>query len=96
MLQLNGGQRYSFGVFATMIASIAFTTTFAGCNEKQIATPPPVVVTDTTHKDTTITVQTTAFNYMALGDSYTIGQNVTEAARYPVQTAAMLMRKQLP
>lgn len=29
--------------------------------------------------------------YMALGDSYTIGQNVTEPARYPVQAATMLI-----
>ena len=90
MLQLNGGQRYSFGVFATVIALIAFTSTFAGCKEKQIAMPAPVViVTDTTHKDTT-TAPSAGYTYMALGDSYTIGQNVTEPARYPVQAAAML------
>ncbi len=94
MLQLNGGQRYSFAGFATAIALIAFTTTFAGCKDKQIAMPIPVVIiTDTTHKDTVITVQTTAYNYMALGDSYTIGQNVTEEARFPMQTAAILNTK---
>lgn len=100
MLQLNGGQRYSFGLFATAIAVIAFTSTVAGCKEKQISLPqlpppPIVIVTDTTHKDTTIAT-TTALNYMALGDSYTIGQNVTEEARFPMQTAAILNTKTIP
>ena len=33
---------------------------------------------------------TTAKTYLALGDSYTIGQSVTETERYPVQTTALL------
>jgi lysophospholipase L1-like esterase len=32
----------------------------------------------------------TGFTYLALGDSYTIGQNVPESDRYPVQVVKML------
>jgi len=39
--------------------------------------------------DTTLN-QHSAKNYLALGDSYTIGQSVTERDRYPVQAAKLL------
>jgi len=42
-------------------------------------TPPPPA--DTTHK-----------RYLALGDSYTIGQSVAENERFPAQAAALLLR----
>ena len=41
-------------------------------------TPPPVI--DTTQNKT----------YLALGDSYTIGQSVDSSSRFPAQTAAWL------
>jgi hypothetical protein len=80
-----GGQRYSFGLFALVIALIAFYTTVAGCAKKEISIPIPAIAADTTD---TITVA--GLTYMALGDSYTIGQNVDEDVRYPVQAAGML------
>jgi hypothetical protein len=47
------------------------------CGKKDSYTPapagPPVIIT-------------TAKNFLALGDSYTIGQSVPEADRFPVQT----------
>ena len=51
---------------------------FCACTEKQDEMPtPPIIIGD----DEMPTFQ----NYLALGDSYTIGQNVTEAERFPVQ-----------
>lgn len=41
--------------------------------------PPPIFPADPTAK-----------TYLALGDSYTIGQSVTEAERFPNQTAGLL------
>jgi lysophospholipase L1-like esterase len=53
-----------------------------GCNKKQPATGgvilPPTVLKK---------------SYLALGDSYTIGQGVTAADRFPAQTAAWLLQK---
>jgi lysophospholipase L1-like esterase len=34
------------------------------------------------------------FTYLALGDSYTIGEGVEESGRYPNQTVALLKRKE--
>lgn len=88
ILQLNGRQRYSFALFAIVIACIAFPTSFAGCSGKEMNAPPPVSVTDTTRRDSIASAD--GITYLALGDSYTIGQNVVEAARYPIQAAAIL------
>ena len=49
---------------------------------------------DSTLTDTTTTIDTTAnvgdFTYLALGDSYTIGESVNEDERFPAQTIALL------
>lgn len=52
---------------------------------------PPVSTVDTT------TTSDTSFQrtYLALGDSYTIGQSVMENQRFPVQTVAMLRNVQV-
>jgi lysophospholipase L1-like esterase len=47
------------------------------------------VVTDTTH-NTTTPADTSALTWLALGDSYTIGQSVDSSQRYPAQTAILL------
>jgi lysophospholipase L1-like esterase len=53
----------------------------------------------TTMTDTTTTTDTTAdtgdFTWLALGDSYTIGQSVNEAERYPAQTVSLLKNDNL-
>jgi len=49
--------------------------------------PPPIVdTTDTTGPADTLIKRT----YLALGDSYTIGQSVAVSERFPVQTVTML------
>ena len=57
---------------------------------KENPTPPsnpdPVVPTDTTSTE----VPTIGFNYLALGDSYTIGQNVSFDKNFPNQLAQKL------
>ncbi len=56
------------------------------CNKKQSAvTPRPYVPPEIPP-----VLSSPAKTYLALGDSYTIGQSVAEAARFPNQTAAWL------
>jgi lysophospholipase L1-like esterase len=50
-------------------------------------------MTDTTTTDTT--ADTGDFTWLALGDSYTIGQSVNEAERYPAQTVSLLKKDNL-
>lgn len=51
----------------------------------------PSQTTITTGNDTT----TTALHYLALGDSYTIGQSVQESERFPAQTVKFLSNPNL-
>jgi lysophospholipase L1-like esterase len=60
------------------IFSISFL--LLGCGKKNSYTPPPVSPPVVTAK-----------KYLALGDSYTIGQNVPETDRFPVQTKKWLV-----
>ncbi|HLK27524.1 MAG TPA: GDSL-type esterase/lipase family protein [Puia sp.] len=53
---------------------------------KSNASQMPFQTPDTT----TVKTDTTTKTYLALGDSYTIGQSVPENDRYPVQTVQML------
>lgn len=46
-------------------------------------------------QDTTFVSDSAAKSYLALGDSYTIGQSVDSAERYPAQTAAILRSMQI-
>lgn len=50
-------------------------------------------MTDTTYIDTIPHVGD--YTWLALGDSYTIGQSVSEAERFPAQTAALLQTDSL-
>ncbi len=72
------------------------------CGKSDTITPGPIVppVTDTIpiidttlHTDTTHVPDTTAkheYSFLALGDSYTIGQSVASYERFPAQTVQLL------
>lgn len=56
----------------------------ASCSKKtELTTPAPIT-------DSTINNSDTGLSFLALGDSYTIGQSVPASDRFPVQAAAML------
>lgn len=52
---------------------------------------PPVVTPPVTNPTTPVTPVTGAIKYLALGDSYTIGQSVCETCRFPEQLKSGLM-----
>ncbi len=83
-MHLNGRQRYSFGLFGVLLAMAAFSVTFAGCaKSRSIGYSPSGTVVVPTDSATIV-------KYLALGDSYTIGQSVPESGRFPVQLAEKL------
>lgn len=61
-----------------------------GCTKKVIMTETPTV-TPITQPPTTAVYK----SYLALGDSYTIGQSVDSADRFPAQTAAILKQQNI-
>ncbi|MFT4760287.1 MAG: acyl-CoA thioesterase-1 [Paraglaciecola sp.] len=66
------------------ILIFAFILTFVACrksDEPMVQTPPP---------STPAVVTTKTVSYLALGDSYTIGQSVNEPDRFPVQFITQL------
>ena len=69
-----------------------FTLVFVFQNCKKDDTPSVNPVETPIKKDTTpiVSPDTTSLRYLALGDSYTIGQSVDESLRYPVQLSAAL------
>jgi lysophospholipase L1-like esterase len=69
-----------------LLCSIFLTiAAFAGCTKKQQAP----AVTYMTHKDTTAKA-TGTLTYLALGDSYTIGEAVPQAGSFPYQLVVKL------
>jgi len=56
--------------------------------EEPVVEPSDTMVTDTTMVDTTVAV---SYTYLALGDSYTIGQSVPEEMRWPNQLRDTLL-----
>jgi len=61
------------------ISILAATYLLLACKKQPGAKPAPSQVTGGNYK-----------TYLALGDSYTIGQSVTEAERFPAQTVSLL------
>lgn len=55
-----------------------------------VVTPPTTPVPTTPTPTTPTTPISTTINYLALGDSYTIGQSVCETCRYPEQLKSSL------
>lgn len=84
MLQLNGLQRYSFGLFIIAFLLLVFSTSFAGCHKKeQFSAYSPTTLMDTNRNYQ-------RFSYLALGDRYTIGRWVPEECRFPLQAVSRL------
>jgi hypothetical protein len=71
------------GIFLMMI-SLAVLVIASGCSKEDPFYRAPVVPVDTTLRPKT---------YLALGDSYTIGQSVSEEQRFPYHTVRQLIDK---
>lgn len=75
---------FFIGLFSLFILVVS-------CRKKEVTLPPVADTTVQIRDTTTITTDTAAaVSYLALGDSYTIGQSVDPALRFPAQTAALL------
>jgi hypothetical protein len=61
-----------------------FGSVILACTKKDTGINPTVNVVTPTPSDTSL------IRYLALGDSYTIGQSVAEAERFPVQVVDLL------
>ncbi len=57
-------------------------TTLSGCTKKEANNGIPVI-TNMTNNDITVKASDSTFTYLALGDSYTIGQSVPADQSYP-------------
>lgn len=85
---MKGQQRYLFGLFSAVVIPLLFTSFIAGCTKREPRqfnppyNPPPVLVP--------IVPGAPPRTFLALGDSYTIGEGVTLGERFPHQTAALL------
>jgi lysophospholipase L1-like esterase len=72
-----------------LLYSIILTiTALSGCVKKSVETTPNVTMNKPVTSD--------SLNYLALGDSYTIGEAVTQNDSYPYQLAGLLKTDSLP
>jgi lysophospholipase L1-like esterase len=68
---------------------LLFFTAFTGCTKKGADNTPPAIAI--MNKDTTVRVDdNNTWSYLALGDSYTIGESVPADQSYPNQLASQL------
>jgi lysophospholipase L1-like esterase len=71
-----------------LLCSIILTiAAFAGCTKKHADVAPNIVMTS---KDTTKTIAADSVTYLALGDSYTVGEAVPQDESFPYQLRAKL------
>ena len=78
---------YFHGILAILLAITACTKTGGDSSLME-----PVYIPQPGNINPPDTTQT----YLALGDSYTIGQSVPEQARFPAQTVALLRQSNIP
>ena len=82
------------------VVLIFLFTIIISCRKKDVMQPvviQPSADTITQVTDTAGTKATAAARtYLALGDSYTIGQSVDSSDRFPAQTAALLAKQDIP
>lgn len=67
-------------------------TALSSCAKKRVDTP----VTTNMTKDTAVAVAADSLSYLALGDSYTIGEAVSADQSYPYQLAAQMALQKHP
>ena len=67
-----------------LILSIIFLSLISCTKKTDNSLPQPPISVDTIHK-----------TYLALGDSYTIGESVSESERFPVQTVKLLRQQNI-
>lgn len=79
-----------FKQVVTVIFSIFLLSCTAEETSSETAVTPPVVIPPTTPAPTMPIA--TSVNYLALGDSYTIGQSVCETCRFPEQLKMSLSK----
>jgi lysophospholipase L1-like esterase len=70
-------------------------TTFTGCTKKEGNNSAPAI-TNMNNNDTAVKASDTIFQYLALGDSYTIGQSIPADQSYPNLLASALMAQKYP
>ena len=71
-----------------VIASFLFIFAFYNCSDSDsLTTKPPII----TKPPITVVNLPKQYNYLALGDSYTIGQSVCETCRFPEQLRKKLL-----
>jgi acyl-CoA thioesterase-1 len=78
-----------FKQIVTVLFSIFLLSCSAEETNSETAINPPVVIPPPTTQVPTMPISTSV-NYLALGDSYTIGQSVCETCRFPEQLKSSL------
>jgi lysophospholipase L1-like esterase len=81
-------------IYVGVLSALPALLGFSSCNKEDHPIQIPVVK-DTIVIPPVITNTDNAYRYLALGDSYTIGQNVPMAARFPAQTVALLRQSNI-
>ncbi len=84
VILVSKGLAYGFGCMFMVLTACSKSRPVANASEP--LPPPPVVVNPPT-------VQPDSLAYLALGDSYTIGQSVSPMDRFPVLTTDLLKQK---
>lgn len=85
-------QKYAFATFTSTAIFFICSIGMACTKKDEFSTTS---ITDTTTSTPIIPVSGSSKTMLALGDSYTIGQNVTETERFPNQTIALLNNHQM-